>query len=395
MRKSYSVLIENIFSLLTLRALEYVLAFILVPYLIRVLGPLHFGMIAFMQGIMEYFRIFVDFGYSLTAPKAIAQAEEQKIGVLFAKYFYGKVCILIFVTLVFFAIYNLQRILLGNTIDILLFQVMYCGIIGNVLFPVWFCTMLGIFLLVKTPEDYILAAFLQACTPLIAGIFSIVWLSKHYTGLFKWPTIGEIINSYKEGWSIFVSSLAVNLYTATNIVVLGMLTNNVIVGYYSAADKLIICVRRGIYAVSDAIYPFISKMMKDDIPKGLQFIKKQLFLYLIVGVVGCTSLFFFSDTIVRLLFGADYDLTVDVLRILSFVPLAVAISTVFGEETMLPLNMNSAYSRTLVLAAFFSLLSIFPLCYLWGAKGVAMTMLLTEFLIMIIMGGLLRKQLFQ
>ena len=389
MRKSYSVLIENIFSLLTLRALEYVLAFILVPYLIRVLGPLHFGMIAFMQGIMEYFRIFVDFGYSLTAPKVIAQAEEQKIGFLFAKYFYGKVCILIFVTLVFFAVYNLQRILLGNTIDILLFQVMYCGIIGNVLFPVWFfqgiqkmryitilnmsgriCTMLGIFLLVKSPDDYILAAFLQACTPLIAGIFSIVWLRKRYTGLFKWPTIGEIINSYKEGWSIFVSSLAVNLYTATNIVVLGMLTNNVIVGYYSAADKLITCVRRGIYAVSDAIYPFISKMMKDDISKGLQFI-------------------------VKLLFGADYNLTVDVLRILSFVPLAVAISTVFGEETMLPLNMNSAYSRTLVLAAFFSLLSIFPLCYLWGAKGVAMTMLLTEFLIMIIMGGLLRKQLFQ
>ena len=61
-RKSYSVLIENIFSLLTLRALEYVLAFILVPYLIRVLVPLHFGMISFMQGIMEYFRIFVDFG---------------------------------------------------------------------------------------------------------------------------------------------------------------------------------------------------------------------------------------------------------------------------------------------------------------------------------------------
>lgn len=387
MRKSYSVLIENIFSLLTLRALEYILAFILVPYLIRVLGPLHFGMIAFMQGIMEYFRIFVDFGYSLTAPKAIAQAEEQNISSLFAKYFYGKVCILIFITAVFFAIYNLQRILLGNTIDILLFQVMYCGIIGNVLFPVWFfqgiqkmryitilnmsgriCTMLGIFLLVKSPDDYILAAFLQSCTPLIAGIFSIVWLRKHYTGLFKLPPMGEIINSYKEGWSIFVSSLAVNLYTATNVVVLGMLTNNIIVGYYSATDKLITCVRRGIYAVSDAIYPFISKMMRDDIPKGLQFIKKQLFLYLIVGLVGCTSLFFFSDTIVRLLFGADYDLTVDVLRILSFVPLAVAISTVFGEETMLPLNMNSAYSRTLVLGAFFSLISIFPLCYLWGLK---------------------------
>ena len=83
----------------------------------------------------------------------------------------------------------------------------------------------------------------------------------------------------------------------------------------SAADKLITSVRRGIYAVSDAIYPFISKMMKDDISKGLQFIKKQNVLYLVVGLIGCTSLFFYtSDAIVKLLFGADYNLTVDVLQ---------------------------------------------------------------------------------
>ena len=55
-RKSYSVLIENIFSLLTLRALEYVLAFILVPYLIRVLGPLHFGMIALCKVLWNIFE---------------------------------------------------------------------------------------------------------------------------------------------------------------------------------------------------------------------------------------------------------------------------------------------------------------------------------------------------
>lgn len=77
----------------------------------------------------------------------------------------------------------------------------------------------------------------------------------------------EIINSYKEGWSIFVSSLAVNLYTATNVVVLGMLTNNVIVGYYSAADKLIVFAE--VYAVSDAIYPFISKMMRMRYSQGI------------------------------------------------------------------------------------------------------------------------------
>ena len=81
------------------------------------------------------------------------------------------------------------------------------------------------------------------------------------------------------------------------------------------------------------------------------------------------SLFFFSGTIVKLLFGADYNLTVDVLRILSFVPLAVAISTVFGEETMLPLNMNSAYSWTLVLVAFFSLVIYIPIVLFVGGTS--------------------------
>ena len=134
-QKRYSKLIENIFSLLTLRVLEYVLAFILVPYLIRTLGPMNFGAIAFMQGIMEYFRIFVDYGYSLTAPKAIAQADGD-IKRLFSKYFYGKLILLIGVTLTFFGIYQLQYYILGKSINILLFEVMYFGIIGNVLFPV-------------------------------------------------------------------------------------------------------------------------------------------------------------------------------------------------------------------------------------------------------------------
>ena len=51
-QKRYSKLIENIFSLLTLRVLEYVLAFILVPYLISTFGPMYFGAISFLQGIM-------------------------------------------------------------------------------------------------------------------------------------------------------------------------------------------------------------------------------------------------------------------------------------------------------------------------------------------------------
>ena len=77
-------LIENIFSMVTLRALEYILAFILVPYLLRVLGPSNFGAVVFMQGLMGYLVLVVNYGFNLTAPRALARADEEDISFVFS-----------------------------------------------------------------------------------------------------------------------------------------------------------------------------------------------------------------------------------------------------------------------------------------------------------------------
>ena len=57
-------LLENIFSMVTLRGMEYILAFLLVPYLLRTLGPARFGSIAFMQGIIAYFTLIINYGFN-------------------------------------------------------------------------------------------------------------------------------------------------------------------------------------------------------------------------------------------------------------------------------------------------------------------------------------------
>nr|WP_269459748.1 oligosaccharide flippase family protein [Dialister massiliensis] len=61
--KANRVLVENIFSMLTLRGLEYILSFLLVPYMLRTLGPTNYGAIAFMQSVVAYFNLFIDFGF--------------------------------------------------------------------------------------------------------------------------------------------------------------------------------------------------------------------------------------------------------------------------------------------------------------------------------------------
>ena len=88
--------------MVTLRALEYILAFILVPYLLRVLGPSNFGAVVFMQGLMGYLVLVVNYGFNLTAPRALARADEEDISFVFSVYMWARILLWISVTSVFF-----------------------------------------------------------------------------------------------------------------------------------------------------------------------------------------------------------------------------------------------------------------------------------------------------
>ena len=46
-------LLKNIISMVSLKGLEYLLALILLPYLVRVLGAEKYGSIIFMQSVVQ------------------------------------------------------------------------------------------------------------------------------------------------------------------------------------------------------------------------------------------------------------------------------------------------------------------------------------------------------
>ena len=63
---------RNIFSLYVLQGSNYLIPLMVFPYLVRVLGPAEYGRIGLATTVVQYLCLFVDFGFNLTASRAIA-----------------------------------------------------------------------------------------------------------------------------------------------------------------------------------------------------------------------------------------------------------------------------------------------------------------------------------
>lgn len=366
MTKINKRLIENIISLFTIKGLEYILAFITFPYLVRVLQVENFGAVVFVQGIIQYFVLFTDYGFNLLGPKEIAQHDSIKErGKIFASIFCAKLILLLISTIVFICMLIGAKYI--NDIDIILYSVVYLMVIGNVIFPIWFfqgiqqmryitiVNIIGrflsvacIFYFVKAPSDYILAGLFQAIVPLIAGICSWIILWKKYREVFILPKFKNVKQVFIDAWEIFTSTIAINLYTASNIVFLGLLTNNTIVGYFSGAQKIIQNINQLISPVIQAIYPYVSKTASNSKNDALKFLRK---IVLILGggnFIGSILIFIFAEWIVDILLGAGYEQSVLLLRILAFLPFIISLSNIFGIQTMLVFGMKKQFNKVLL-----------------------------------------------
>lgn len=411
MAKINKRLIENIISLFTIKGLEYILAFITFPYLVRVLQVEHFGAVVFVQGIIQYFVLFTDYGFNLLGPKEIAQHDSIKErGKIFASIFCAKLILLLISTIVFICMLIGAKYI--KDIDIILYSVVYLMVIGNVIFPIWFfqgiqqmryitiVNIIGrffsvacIFYFVKAPSDYILAGLFQAIVPLIAGICSWIILWKKYREVFILPKFQSVKQVFIDAWEIFTSTIAINLYTASNIVFLGLLTNNTIVGYFSGAQKIIQNINQLISPVTQAIYPYVSKTASNSKNEALNFLRK---IVLILGggnFIGSILIFIFAEWIVDVLLGAGYEQSVLLLRILAFLPFIISLSNIFGIQTMLVFGMKKQFNKVLLSAAIVNTVIVLPMIYFYQAIGVSVSMMITETFVTLSMYYILRKNI--
>lgn len=261
------------------------------------------------------------------------------------------------------------------------------NIIGKIVFTVL------IFIFIHDTTDYMLVPLINSLGYILVGILGIYIALTKFNIKITIPSIRDIKYHLREGWYVFISTIAINMYTTTNTFLLGLLTNNTLVGYYSIAEKIILAVNGLLNPISQALYPFISRTVKtDDKTRSIEFIRKITKIMTLVGIVLSAGLFIFAKPIILLLFGQSYVNSVIILQIISIVPLAVSLSTVFGVETMLTFNYKKAFTSIVMIGGIIDIVLGIILITLMKEIGIAISFATTEIFITIAMFIFLQRK---
>jgi PST family polysaccharide transporter len=401
--KDNKVLLSNFFSLSTLQIANFILPLLSIPYLIRVLGVELYGFLAFAMAFMMYFMILSDYGFNLTATREISvyRDSKEKIIEIFSSVMIIKfllmLCGLLILSLVVFSFEKFSE-------DWLIYYLTFGMVIGQVLFPIWFFQGMekmkyisilniiaklffvgAIFIFVQEKEDYYLVPLFNSLGFIISGIIAQYYIKKEFGVSLKFQDKKRLMLYFKDGWHIFFSNIAVVAYTSTNILILGLLTNNVLVGYYAIAERVVGAVSTLGRVVNQVLFPHFSKVWT--VNKKLYYSKFKKVLLSIVSMMLIIALIvsFLSSYIIWLLSSEYIEVSINVLSMLIFVVVLYPLGALF-TQSFITQKKNYLVIRITLLTMLFNVVLIFPLIQLYGVYGVVITVLSVQIFHLILNG---------
>jgi polysaccharide transporter, PST family len=387
----------NFVALSVVQFANYVAPLIILPYLFRVLGPSRYGLIELARAISVYFLILTDYGFSLSATREVSvhRDDPQRVSELFCCVLLLKLAL---VVLSLGALVGIVWAVPRLRADWPVYLLSFGNVVGMGLFPLWLfqglermkhlpalnltaklLVILGVFVFIRGPEDYLYAPALQSAGTLLIGLGGLALALRLFPLRFRWPSRTVLRRELANGWHLFVSKMAITLYTTSNIVILGLVTDYTFVAYYAAGDKIVRAASDGLHVpLSQAIFPHISQLAARSRAAALRYVGRVAGWLSAATLMISAGLFLAAPYIARVLLGAQSEGSVPVIRILSLLPFVVGLSNIFGVQIMANFGLQERLARILIVAGLLNLVLALLLARPLQHAGVALASLTTE-----------------
>jgi len=363
-RKDNRLILKNVISTFTLFVSRYIMQFLQYFYLLSVLGISNWGLLSFGTTFVLYFDIVIEYGFNFPATRQVSVNTENKEflteiynAIMFARLMFVVACAAVYFPIIFtFSIFS-------NYWQV--YTIFFAMLIGYAITSGWFFQGMQKFtiitynyivsyliyticlvLFVHNSSDFVLASFFETLYIVMIGILNVAIITRKFGIKLKFPSMKSVKKQLSEGYLLFFQGIAVLVYNYSSTFILGLLTNNTIVGYYSSALVIITAASGFISTITSVVFPRISKMVNESKEKSLVFIKRYFIFMLALAIAMFLGLLFFSDLLRWFLkiIGSKTDFTqaILVIKIESILPVLIII-----DNTMFQIMITYDYTKPL------------------------------------------------
>ena len=386
----------NTFWFGLLQAFNHLPGLIVLPVVTRAFGPSIFGVLSTLLACGIYSTLIVDFGFNLTATAQTARLgrDGDSLGILLGRVLGAKSVLsllgaMVFAGAVWFTGTGANYVLPAGAV--------FAQVIATSFTPIWLfqgiervrgvaiatglCRVSAAVLIIRhvqSSEDLLFFTIVNASAAVTLLLASMILLNRLRIRAVV-PSLRESLATAKSGFGVFGATVAINLYTASIVVIVGAILGTASAGVYALADRVRQAVMGVMGPISLALYPFVCRIhtagetARESRQRRLLFYTL-LFLALILSV----ALFVFASLTTSLLGGEQFHGAIPVLKLFALLPVVITISNILGVQTMLPKGMHKEFIVVSVLSAFVGVSAVTILCEEEKLAGAAAGVVFTE-----------------
>lgn len=355
-------LLKNTAYLYLLTAAKIVGPLLTLPYLTRVLSVPSYGLVAYVRAYSTYMQLLLDFGFLLSATKAIALASGDRVAIgrivgntVAEKGLLAVVCALITAVLVpvvpLLAVNSLYVwiALLSCVASILILDFLYRGIerMEYVAIPVVASKVVVVaatLVFVRGDGDLLLIPLFDLVGNLVAGAISTGYLRKQriaitFSGIRDW--IADLLQSLV----YFVSNFATTFFGALTTLVAGVVFDVDQVAYWSLCMTFVTAAKSLYSPISNSLYPYMVT------EKNLGIVNRVAKVSIAPAAICIGILLLWGKDLIVFVAGPEYSPSAAILQWMIPVFLCSYYSMMYGWPVLGAIGLDKETTYTTLLAA--------------------------------------------
>lgn len=373
------------------------------PYAARVLMPEGIGTVNFLNSIIGYIILLTSIGIPLYAVKEVAKYRDDKrqrdritIEIVLLS---ALLCCIGYVIVWLLAYYVPQIHQQHSLFYILSLSILFTSIGVN-----WFyqgtenfkfitiraiiirtLSATALYVFVKNPSDILIYAMIVVGSTVGNNFINFIHLRKQID--VKQINIKElkILRHLKPALHVFILNLIVSLYVQLNSIMLGFMSGDDAVGFFTAGTKITHIGLTVLGSISTVLLPRCSHLIKSgEIEEFSRLTKKSLNLTLALSIPMAVGLMVLAVPITMIFCGKQYIDSIPILYLNAPVIISISLTNLMGIQILYPKDKVNIVILSVTVAAILNLTLNFIFIPVYAATGAAIATLIAEFSVLII-----------